>query len=91
MTNSCATEVQYASDHIRIAYRHTTINGDTYLENIMVSLEKQSKQLLAAIQRDRAKSALKKKNVPSRCLVLPIFPLLLAWRHRLIMLENLIC
>ena len=62
MTNSRATEAGSASNRILIVYRRTTINGDTYLENIMVSLEKQTKDLTTAIKRDRAKSALKEKN-----------------------------
>lgn len=62
MTNSRATEAGSASGRILIAYRRTNLNGDTYLANIMVLLEKQTKDLTTAIDRDRAKSALKEKN-----------------------------
>ena len=62
MTNCRATEAGSVSGEILIAYRRAAINGDSHLENIMEAIEKQTKALTTAIDRDRAKSALKEKN-----------------------------
>ena len=62
MTNSRASETGSASKLILNAYRGSPINSDTYLQNIMNLLEKQTDELIKALYRTKAKSTLKEMN-----------------------------
>ncbi|HSH19166.1 MAG TPA: DUF6261 family protein [Draconibacterium sp.] len=62
MSNSRTTEVDAVSMRIIGAYKKTTLNTDTYLSGVMLSVEEKSLLLTQAINRMKAESDLEEKD-----------------------------